>query len=278
MDNSLTEIIDTIYRVFELKQVLDSIEVLLSKEVLNNLKPDKDYQNLLFYMLGKCLVNCREIVLLCANGLPEGALALARNVYEQYMTLGFFVLKRGEPNFEDYVEDYFLDYDLKVNKAFRWEAEKITHSAADFAAVDAGQASINQRKHQKKVSGDYWWTGGNSFRDLVVAIIDHERDDSYKIFIAKLHVIYLRACAAVHAGIFGNVNRLGTEQGFVGIDNSAKIAGQEYPLFLMAGSMIAIVGTVFTEFGIDANEIVSKLNNLALTYLDLLPKKMTQNS
>ena len=278
MDNSLTEIIDTKYHVSELKQVLDSIEVLLSKEVLNNLKPDKDYQNLLFYMLGKCLVNCREIVLLCANGLPEGALALARNVYEQYMTLGFFVLKRGEANFEDYVEDYFLDYDLKVNKAFRWEAEMITHSAADFAAVDAGQTSINQRKHQKKVSGDYWWTGGSSFRDLVVAIIDHERDDSYKIFIAKLHVIYLRACAAVHAGIFGNVNRLGPEQGFVGIDNSAKIAGQEYPLFLMAGSMIAIVGTVFTEFGIDANEIVSKLNNLALTYLDLLPKKVTHNS
>ena len=206
MNNTLTEIIDKKYRLSELKQVLDSIEVLLSKEVLNNLKPDKDYQNLLFYMLGKCLVNCREIVLLCANGLPEGALALARNVYEQYMTLGFFVLKHGEANFEDYVEDYFLDYDLKVNKAFRWEAERLTQSAVDLAAVDARQASINQRKHQKKVSGDYWWTGGSSFRDLVVAIIDHEREESYKNFIAKLHVIYLRACAAVHAGIFGNAS------------------------------------------------------------------------
>ena len=46
--------------------------------------------NLVLNCTGKSLLTLRELILLCKNGFPDGALGLARNLFEQFIIISVF--------------------------------------------------------------------------------------------------------------------------------------------------------------------------------------------
>ena len=84
------------WKLNELVSVVDDLESTICDEVnKSNLKFFHDYKSLLFFMAGKSVITMKEILCLVQCGYPEGALSIARNLYEQFIIAEFFPLSQG---------------------------------------------------------------------------------------------------------------------------------------------------------------------------------------
>lgn len=71
------------FRIDELEECLDLIEDEISDKINHgHYKQEESYMNLVLNCTGKSLLTLRELILLCKNGFPDGALGLARNLFE----------------------------------------------------------------------------------------------------------------------------------------------------------------------------------------------------
>ena len=161
--------------------------------------------------------------------------------------------------------NYFIDYDIQRYRALEYESQ---YCREDIECLKQDQSKLKRLKelanHQGK-SG-YWWTGKGSFRGVADEILKNENDPVIKKFLANLHLIYKRACLNVHACCFGNINRLGTPSGFVGVDTSPQLNGHELALYLATSSFIMVVGVTCREFKLDYEKFKENLNHLMLFY------------
>ncbi len=69
-------------------------------------------------------------------GYPDGALSLSRNLYEQFIVLAFFEHEKSNANFGQYVEQYFLDYDIRNYKS-HIDARKWTNSKHEIPELES---------------------------------------------------------------------------------------------------------------------------------------------
>ena len=255
-------------RLSELDDSLSCFEDILADKISKKYQSARDYPNILIHLAGKTLWTFREIICLCSFGFPEGALSLARNIYEQSITLAFLIEVKDEIDFQNYIEDYYIDADIQRLKVAKWEAAfSLKDSQKEQQYKDELRILKNSAHH--KGNGDFWWTGHNTFSNLVEYLLSNERDQSFVKMMTGLHLIYRRACASLHAGSLGNSIRLGTQADFVGVDNSAKAQGHEIPLYFATHSFIPIVGITCHEFNLDGEVIIKKLNELAIFYFKM---------
>lgn len=79
------------FRIDELEECLDLIEDEISDKINHgHYKQEESYMNLVLNCTGKSLLTLRELILLCKNGFPDGALGLARNLFEQFIIISVF--------------------------------------------------------------------------------------------------------------------------------------------------------------------------------------------
>ena len=106
------EKIKSIYKLNVLEDILEKCEEDISKEITKlQVKESDDNINFLLYTLGKSFVSIREVIILCWAGFPDGALSIARNIYEQLIITNYIEdnTKRtsSEHILKRYNEDYF---------------------------------------------------------------------------------------------------------------------------------------------------------------------------
>ena len=250
-------------KLFDLIYTFDSD---IAEKVHHKMKSAEDYPNLLVRLSGKSIVTFREIVTLSANGYPDGALSLARNLYEQFITIAFLNAHLNSIDFNDYIEDYYLDYDLQRTKALVFEAEYCTKDDRALEKLRNQKLNIRSQMHHSNKRGEFWWTGKNSFYDVATEVISGSKDESFRKFLSQLHLLYKRSSLSVHATCMGNYLRLGVSPKFVGVDTSPQANGHALPLYLATNSFIGIVGIVCKEFNIESEALLENLNELAIFY------------
>ena len=80
------------WRLAELELTVAQFDIAIGDVVSNGTIEEKqDYINIILRTAGKSIVTMREIVCLSKNGFPDGALSLARNIYEQMIIIMFFI-------------------------------------------------------------------------------------------------------------------------------------------------------------------------------------------
>ena len=102
----------TRWKLDEFVKVIDEFEEELSDKVHHKMCVKNDYNTILLHIAGKSLITTREILTLCSFGYTDGALSLGRNLYEQMIIVGFFEIHKKDKNFQDYIADFFLSYDV----------------------------------------------------------------------------------------------------------------------------------------------------------------------
>ena len=185
---------------------------------------------------------------------------LARQLYEQSILLCFFEQKKQQSNFQDYVEDYYADYDLQIAQYNKWQAEKIAKDQNKVSQCQQQIDAIRKKAHNKN-KGTYWWTGQGSFRGIVDYLIDSV-NSQYANHMVITHLLYLRACKEAHAGALGNALRLGSDPDICGVDNSAKTSGHGLPLYFAVSSFNLIVYIVFGNLGIEGEKLIKECDEL----------------
>ena len=254
------------WKLPELWSAVSTFEDEIANKVHHNLKSDLDYQNILVHSAAKTIITMREIIILCGNGYPNGALSLARNIYEQFIICAFLCQHKDDTNFPTIVRNYHLSYDLKRNNALQYEAKFCTKDTAELSRLEIEKNSLVASVAPNDTKKDYWWAGKTSFKGLVDCIIDNETDESFKVFLHQLYLFYQRACASIHAGALGNEALLGTDEELVGTDTRPQMAGHDFPLYYAANSLIGVIGVISKEFKFDCNNLLVSLNNLSIYY------------
>lgn len=223
----------------------------------------KDYTNIVLRTAGKAVVTMREILQLSAHGYPDGALALARNIYENMIVVAFFENKKHNSNrFVKYIEDYYADYDIQRIRALLYESKYCTQNVEETQKL-TDELEKTKKRVNHRGNGDYWWAGCKSFSALVDTAIESVDDRSGQHFLHMLHFTYKRACVAIHASCIGNTLRLGTEPDFAGIDTTPTQKGHALPLWFSTTSFIYVMGVAYSILDLEFEEIDKGLNDLA---------------
>lgn len=253
------------YQLKTLSTLLDEFEEYMETNVASWLKSNDDYQNILFFTAGKSSLTLRALIHLCASGFPDAALMLARQIYEQSIILSFFEEIRKQPDFDNYVEDYFADYELQKAKYYKlWAENKETKDPEEIARYQKQISTIYQQAHSN-VNGEYWWTGRPGFAN-VVDFLKRASNDKVARYMGTMYLLYKRACKDVHAGSLGNMLRLGSDPDMCGVDNSAKVSGHGLPLYFAVSSFVVITIISFGNFNINCGDLIKKLDRLLDLY------------
>lgn len=243
--------------------VVDRFENDLAEKTHQKIDVGNDYQTILLHIAGKSILTMREILTLCAHGYPDGALSLGRNLYEQMMIVTFFEMHKSDADFQEYIDDFFLNYEVQRNKCL--------HDIADYIPEENNDTLVKEREELKnrtnrRIKGDYWWARYNSFSDLVSCIMNEQSDEKMRRFLGIQYARYKRACVSLHASCMGNSNRIGNYTGFEVVDTSPTICGHSSPLIYAAVSLISIIGFVSSAFEFDNAKYLNPLNELAVYY------------
>ena len=258
------------WRLIDLVNIVDEFDDCLCEKINEDgVKYAHDYRNILFFMAGKSIVTMKEIMCLIQCGYPDGALSLARNIYEQFVLSAFFEIHKKDEDFQEYVDDFWLDYEIQRNKILKYEAEFVQMDLEEKNRIEQDIAKLRTSAHHTGKQ-DYWWADKKSFKEVVDEVISSQPDDAYKKYVAMNHLIYKRACMALHVSSAGNMLRLGNEPEFVGIDNRQHQNGHEVPLLLAAQSFLFVLATVCDEFEIDAHNWRERLIDLLNYYTGIL--------
>lgn len=255
------------WKLNELNSIINDLDNDLYNTVNSlHLKNENNYENIVVHTAGKSIVILREIIGLCSLGFPDGALSLARNLFEQLIILCFFESIKSSDDFADYIHDYYADIEIKQNKAFIFEYEKINYDEQKLADCKSALESLTNITHSK-VKGDYWWSGYSTFSALTDYVISvGAKDKETCTFLRLLHYAYKRACISLHSSSLSNSIRLGNDIDNSLIDTSPKDNGFELPLFFATSCFIMVVGVACNIFKINYDDYIERLNNLAVFY------------
>ncbi len=259
------------FHINELEECIDMIEDEIANKINNgNYKTEDSYIDVVLRCTGKSILTLRELILLCKNGFPDGALGLSRNLFEQFVIISMFETKCEGADRNAMVEKYCADYDVQRYKALiiMYEYAGKTVEAQDCKK----EIAKLKRQFSVKRFSNYWWCGQSSFTNLCGHIIECA-DGNYKTMVRNLHISYKRACLALHANSFGNTNRI--IDCFADIDLSPLDEGQEYALDLAVKSFIMVVMVLYRELGLNSKIVNKKLNGLALFYQNAVQDKET---
>lgn len=264
MSFEYTEHVIKKWRLEEFMTTICEFENSFVDRVNNCIVEDESYEVLLINIAGKTLVTSREVITLCANGYPDGAFSLARNVFEQMMIIAFFENKKEGVDFLQIVKNYFKSYDLQSYKIlkdiYQWDQypeEKEKYEQRFNSLMEENDISTYK---------DYWWSNHKSFANLCNSIIKSNMDIPSNI-LYDLYAKYKQACVWLHANCFGNAHRLGVERNLSIIDTSPTVNGQEIPLIFLSLALIYITGTLCNNFKINNSKVNISLNNLAEFYM-----------
>ncbi len=267
-EKELAQEIDNKYLLSDLYHVLVYIENNVIERVkIEKLLGKEDDIDLLVPALTSSLSLLRQIILLCENGFPDGALILARNIYEQRIICSYIEEREDDNERKELLEKYFQDAELTRLKYLNEQAKRFN------LRDDIQEADKLIEAHQKKFGSSfeqYWWGGKNkSFKKLSDEITN--REDSHRGLFNNMHMEYKMACIAMHPSAFGNRMNIGSD--VVGVDMRARDTGHEHALFLATSSLIALVGHAYYYLELDDTYVLSELNRLGDYYCRMLLKQ-----
>ncbi len=256
------------WRLDELTQIIDRFESDMAYYVkVNHVQTAQNYPNMLLFTASKSILTFREVVTLCLNGYSDGALSLTRNLYEQLITLMFLEFKENKSDFPSIIENYFIDHDICRLKALKYEAEYCFDNEEMKDKIENQLKQIKQTVNNK-CSQDYWWAGKNGFKDMVDTVMNslEEKVAGASKTIAKLHLLYKRACVSIHASSMGNSVRLGIDNSLPIIDTSPNLNGQAIPLYFAASTFRYICCKICSKLNIAYNKYDNELIALEKYY------------
>ena len=250
------------FHIDELEEYIDLIEDEIANKINSgHYKTEDSYLNIVLRCTAKSILTLRELILLCKNGFPDGALGLSRNLFEQFVIISIFETECEGVARDEMAAKYCADYDVQRYKNLKVMYE-YAGKVVEAQECDKEIAKLKNQFSVKKFS-NYWWCGQTSFTKACEYIIECT-DENYKTMVRNFHISYKRACLALHANSLGNINRISDCS--ADIDLSPLDEGQEYALDLAAKSFIMVVMVLYRELGLDS-ERVKKRNKFQFILL-----------
>lgn len=247
---------------------INKVEVCVAS-IAEQKKSAHDIDNILIRNYGRIALCLREVLVLLCHGYPDGALSIARTVYEINILTQFIYSKFIEGNSQELIERYFADHNVKAYRNLKRLHEDISQTpdvpklwkekAKDF------DGKLKELKSQYgKINEEYWWANicFNGKR-TTFSMIDEEVNEDY-----LLRMIYKRACIGIHASAMGAFALLGRENGDGNIIYTSQTdKGFESPLLLGMISHDCFVEILCDYWKIDKTQLICDMNTTYQEYI-----------
>jgi len=203
-------------------------------------------------LYGKVVLTMCEIYTLLNNNYPEGAMALARNIFEAEVIMLFLYSHKEDKLI---LERFWDDYDVKT----RIDKYKyMLNYEKDNKQLEELKGEIEELKEKYKsylsdvkrggYFSQYWWAGkGMSFRKIAEEVG------------AQDNFLYDIACYRVHAGITGASIRFDTSENGILIGTCEE--GKELPFIFALGCFYSTTKLFYEYNNIDCNSILENIDN-----------------
>ena len=227
----------------------------------------RNIEQVLIFNYGRTVLCIKEILTLLMHGYPDGALSIARTVYEIMIITKFIYDKYEEDNETDLIELYFADHNVKAYKPLlklhEWLYScncNIEEMKERIEGLKKEIAEINDK--YGKTHDQYWWAQKEFEKRVTFKKIDDITNSH--LF---LRVLYERACIGIHASSMGSIALLGrqNELGNV-IYTTPTDEGFEVPLLLGMVSHDMLVEILCKHWNLDEEAILSNMDELYEKY------------
>lgn len=225
---------------------------------------EKDYQALLTDFFGKSVLYCKEILTILYNGFSDGAMSLARELFEASVTLSFiekFKEDNGIP--ERYFDNIELSSIVDSIKLLSFlkdgsSNEKMTVSLSDMINRKKRNYSSLKTKHIQFLTDGvfkpYWWTGYNiAEKEKTFSTILKYTPWDKTVF---KHIYNM----SKHGG--HNAVNPYEESDSAAILTDPSTEGFQIPVCFTVSSFLNILKIVFTNDEIEYEDIENRLNKI----------------
>ena len=225
----------------------------------------------------KAVITTKEILTLLFNGYPEGAMALARILYESMVVMRFLY---GHKNDEELLTRYIDDFYVKVSRdRVKYYSYILEYSQDEEEKANAQKQKSAARKEHNKLKQkyseylsynkqsnylhDYWWIG-DVLPTRSFGAIQNE------MTLENLKILYVLSCYRAHSGVVGNAVRFGTMLDESQISARGSLDGFQVPLCFSLVCFGILTETTFDSTDVDCREVVDEIEKLIAPFEDYL--------
>lgn len=195
--------------IYYWKRKINSLEIIIGKKLIG-IQQGHDINNVLFRNYGRIVLCLKEMFVLISHGYPDGALSIARTIYEIIIITEYICKKEKEC--PTVIERYFADHDVKSNKN-RIELYKVMGENSllyDTCQVEITKCeevlkTLENQYETSNFNKQYWWCT-DAKHNVTFRGIDEEINDD-----KLLRILYKRACISIHASSMSAACTLGRE-------------------------------------------------------------------
>lgn len=250
---------------------MDRIEIIENQimSIAKGKKVANDIENVFIRNYAKLSLCLREVLTLLDNGYPDGALTIARTVYEITIITEFLYSNYKKGKNTELLERYFEDQNVKAYRNLKKlyeDISKIPNVPPEWK-TKVDELSIKQKEIQSKygnTKGEYWWANeALKVRNTTFAMIDNFVNDDF-----LLRMLYKRACISIHASSMNSFALLGreNEEGNI-IYTTQTDKGFESPLLLGMFSHDRFADVICDYLGLIKNEVLNDMNDTYKIYI-----------
>lgn len=247
---------------------IDKVEDCIA-DIAEQKKTANDIDNILIRNYARIVLCLREVLTLLCHGYPDGALSIARTVYEINILTEFIYKRYKENSSQELIERYFADHNVKAYRNLK----KLHEDISEIPEVPEGwkikakyfdKELQEVRKKFGNIKGEYWWASiCFDGKKPTFSMIDEMVNEDY-----LLRMIYKRACIGIHASAMGSFALLGRDNinGNL-IYTSQTDKGFESPLLLGMMSHDRFVDIICDYWKLDKESLISNMDEEYQKYI-----------
>lgn len=246
---------------------IENIEDVIA-EIAEQHQTSRDINELLLFNYGRVVLCLKEILTLLINGYPDGALAIARTVYEICTITKYIYKKYEEDNNTELIERYFDDGNIKAIKPLLKLNRGLSKIRPDLIRLKDRVKELKRELNNMKIKygeieTQYWWARKEFKRPVTFKKIDESVD--YDFF---MRVLYERACIGIHASSIGSFALLGRENELGNIIYTTPTDdGFEIPLLLGMVCHDQIVHILCRYWSLNEEELLPDVSQIYDEYI-----------
>lgn len=243
----------------EILQIINSTEDLVVKK--GKIKVEPTFHYILSMAFGSAIMTIREIIVLLYNGYPDGAMALARNLYETLVIQSYIDAHKDDLML---IEKYCDSANMQSLHDHIDFMNFILPSTSDGPIKGKIDVQVKQLESQlneyyekykplkPSTRSQFWWTGieRSSFNKL------HKSTKWYRTLLKTWYDI---SCYRVHAGMINSYAKFGVDSKENVILTSSSTEGYEIPLHFAFASYISIFDLISTTLNIEDHALTDKI-------------------
>lgn len=260
------------WKIDDLERIISVLEVAFG-ESLSKQKTGKDYTNIQIRAYAHAIIVMKEILCLIKSGFPDGALALARRLYEQIVILSFFENRKKNSDFNDLVQRYYASHTILAYTDQKLAADYFNNK--NRSKKLRSKINKEKRKYSHWIPNntyvpDYWWTGEQTIDSF--GAMQKEYSDGFG------KILYKRACISTHVSAMGNYALLGRSELDSKIYTGSTFNGHYIPLILSVSSFGDISTIVFKNLNIQLPNEHGELMELMHHYFTIWSNELSRES